>query len=46
MVYLPIKEIVALLDLDPPYHNLKDLKLLNISPQPKNESDPMAAIFD
>ncbi|KAJ5201286.1 hypothetical protein N7449_006089 [Penicillium cf. viridicatum] len=46
MVYLPIEEVVALLDSDPPYYNLKDLKLVNIFLQPKNESDPMAAIFE
>lgn len=45
IVYLPIEEVVALLDSHPPYYNLKDLKLVNISLQPKNESDPMAAIF-
>lgn len=43
MVYLPIEKVVALLDSGPPYHYLK---LVNIFLQPKNESNPMAAIFD
>lgn len=43
MVYLPIEEVVALLDLGRPYHYLK---LVNIFLQPKNESDSMAAIFN
>jgi hypothetical protein len=43
MVYLPIEEVVALLDSGQPYHYLK---LGNIFLQPKNESDPMAAIFN
>jgi hypothetical protein len=43
MVYLPIEEVVALLDSGQPYQYLK---LVNIFLQPKNKSDPMAAIFN